>query len=57
METPRASYWAAVKQILRYLAGTVNYGCRYMRSGTTKPKLLGFSDSDLAGNVDDKTWA
>jgi hypothetical protein len=26
METPRASHEAAVKQILRYLARTVNYG-------------------------------
>jgi hypothetical protein len=54
METPRTSHWAAVKQILRYLAGTVNYGCRYMKSNTTEPKLLGFSDSDLAGDIDDR---
>ena len=27
MEEPRASHWAAVKQILRYLAGIVYYGC------------------------------
>jgi hypothetical protein len=47
MEDPRAKHWAAVKQILRYLAGTVNYGCVYT-------KLLGYSDSDLAGDVDDR---
>jgi len=54
MEAPKTSHWAAVKQILRYLAGTVRYGCRYMRSSTSEPKLLGFSDSDLAGDIDDR---
>jgi hypothetical protein len=54
MEKPRASHWAAVKQILRYIAGTLNFGCRYTRSGLSEPKLLGFSDSDLAGDIDDR---
>jgi hypothetical protein len=53
METPRVSHLAAVKQILQYIAGTLNYGCRYARSRTSEPILLGFSDSDLAGNIDD----
>jgi hypothetical protein len=53
MEDPRARHWAAVKQILRYLAGTVNYGCVY-KLGTTETELLGYSDSDLAGDVDDR---
>jgi hypothetical protein len=54
MEMPKASHWAAVKQILRYVAGTLNYGCKYTRSGTSEPVLLGFSDSDLAGDIDDR---
>jgi hypothetical protein len=54
MEEPRASHWAAVKQILRYIAGTLNFGCIYTRSGLSEPKLLGFSDSDLAGDIDDR---
>jgi hypothetical protein len=52
MEEPRASHWAAVKQILRYLAGTVQFGCVYKRQGSTE--LVGYSDSDLAGDVDDR---
>jgi hypothetical protein len=54
MEDPRASHWAAVKQILRYLAGTVNYGCIYRKHSTTEAELIGFNDSDLAGDVDDR---
>jgi hypothetical protein len=52
MEAPRASHWTTVKQKLRYIPGTLNYGCRYMRSGTSRPILLGFSVSDLARNID-----
>ena len=54
MEDPRASHWAAVKQILRYLAGTVNYGCVYMKLNKSENKLTGYSDSDLAGDIDDR---
>jgi hypothetical protein len=54
MEDPRGSHWSAVKQILRYIAGTVNYGCIYRKQGTAKPNLIGFSDSDLAGDINDR---
>jgi hypothetical protein len=54
MEMPKSSHWAAVNQILRYVVGTLNYGCKYTRSGTSEPVLLGFSDSDLAGDIDDR---
>jgi hypothetical protein len=54
MEDPRGSHWAAVKQILRYLAGTVNYGCIYKKLSKSKTKITGYSDSDLAGDVDDR---
>jgi hypothetical protein len=54
MEMPRSTHWAAVKQILRYVVGTLNYGCKYTRSGNSEPLLIGFSDSDLAGDIDDR---
>jgi len=54
MQAPTASHWAAVKQILRYISGTAGYGCRYMKGTTDEPTLMGFSDSDLAGDVDDR---
>jgi hypothetical protein len=54
MEEPRASHWAAIKQILRYLSGTANYGCIYRKQHTADAKLVGYSDSDLAGDIDDR---
>jgi hypothetical protein len=54
MEEPGAGHWAAVKQILRYMAGTMNFGCVYKKLSLTEPMLVGFSDSDLASDVDDR---
>ncbi|XP_066383177.1 aspartyl protease family protein At5g10770-like [Miscanthus floridulus] len=54
MEDPKGSHWAAVKQILRYLSGTMNYGCIYKKLNASETKLTGYSDSDLAGDVDDR---
>jgi hypothetical protein len=53
MEAPGKAHWAAVKHILRYLKGTSNYGCKYERGTELKPVLLGYSDSDFAGDVED----
>jgi hypothetical protein len=52
MEAPSTSHWAVVKQILRYLQGTLSYGCRYKAGGETV--LTGYSDSDFAGDIDDR---
>jgi hypothetical protein len=54
METPGREHWAAVKHILRYLKGTMGYGCRYERGADLKPMLIGYSDSDFAGDVEDR---
>uniref|UniRef100_A0ACD6AP94 Uncharacterized protein n=1 Tax=Avena sativa TaxID=4498 RepID=A0ACD6AP94_AVESA len=52
MEAPAGDHLAAVKHLLRYIAGTLNHGCVYRRSdGDT---LIGFSDSDHAGDVDSR---
>ena len=56
MERPTTLHQNAVKRILRYVKGTLNYGLVYNR-GRGNYLLSGFSDSDLAGNVDDrKRW-
>jgi hypothetical protein len=50
MEAPTTEHLAAVKRVLRYVAGTIQFGCCYQRN--QKAQLTGYSDSDLAGDVD-----
>jgi hypothetical protein len=53
MEAPTSEHLAAVKHLLRYVAGTLSLGIVYRR-GQGKPVLLRFSDADLAGDIDDR---
>jgi hypothetical protein len=50
MEAPTTEHLAAVKRVLRYVAGTLQFGCCYQRK--KEVQLVGYSDSDLAGDVD-----
>ncbi|KAK3133758.1 hypothetical protein QOZ80_6AG0540590 [Eleusine coracana subsp. coracana] len=55
MEDPREDHLIAVKLILRYIAGTREYGIVYNKEGGEEElKLTGFSDSDMAGDIDDR---
>ncbi|WVZ81518.1 hypothetical protein U9M48_028885 [Paspalum notatum var. saurae] len=54
MEGPRKDHMAAVKHPLCYVAGTINYGLWYSGGGGGEIRLLGYSDSDLAGDVNDR---
>ena len=53
MKAPTTEHWAAVKQVPRYVAGTLKFGCRY-KKGEPEPQLVGYSDADFAGDVDDR---
>jgi hypothetical protein len=53
MEAPGRQHWAAVKQILRYVKGTIGYGCVY-QAGAGSETVTGYSDSDHAGDQDDR---
>ncbi|XP_074322759.1 secreted RxLR effector protein 161-like [Apium graveolens] len=53
MERPTVLYLNAVKRIMRYVKGTLNYGLVYAR-GRGDYMLSGFSDSDLAGDIVDR---
>ncbi|KAK4342514.1 hypothetical protein RND71_038330 [Anisodus tanguticus] len=49
---PKMSHLNVVKHIIRYVAGTCELGIWYSKD--TNPNLIGFSDSDWAGDVDDR---
>lgn len=53
MERPTELHLSAVKRICRYVKGTLNYGLVYKR-GRGNYILAGFSDSDMAGSLDDR---
>ena len=45
-------YWTAVKRIMKYLKGIQNHGLLYKKASSST--CIGFSDSDWAGNLDDR---
>ena len=51
MSNPGKEHWAAVKWILRYLQGTSKMSLCF---GKGEPILDGFTDSDMAGDVDSR---
>lgn len=53
MEQPTVQHLEAVKRILRYIKGTIHYGLVYARDSGNHI-LTGFSDSDMAGHVEDR---
>jgi hypothetical protein len=52
MENPTELHLLAAKRILRYLQGTRNLGIYYTKG--EKSDLIGFTDSDYAGDQDDR---
>ncbi|XP_050916450.1 secreted RxLR effector protein 161-like [Lathyrus oleraceus] len=52
MEEPVYTHWKALKRIQRYIQGTVSLGMFY--SNSKKYKLVGYSDSDWCGDIDDR---
>ncbi|XP_039135728.1 secreted RxLR effector protein 161-like [Dioscorea cayenensis subsp. rotundata] len=54
MEKPTSQHLTVVKQIMRYIRGTLDLGCYYTRTKKGASKLVGYSDSYLTGDVDDQ---
>lgn len=52
MEKPHEDHLNAVKRVLRYVAGTRDYGLHYARREDERARLVGYSDADMAGDVD-----
>jgi len=53
MENPTTEHMGAVKHVLRYIAGTLHFGCCY-RKGDGNFRLTGYNIADLAGDQDDR---
>ncbi|XP_062182043.1 uncharacterized mitochondrial protein AtMg00810-like [Phragmites australis] len=51
MEKPTTEHLVAVKRVLRYISGTLDFGYHYTRK-KKDAQLIGYSDSDLAGDID-----
>ena len=49
---PTKKHWSAVKRIMRYLKGTVNFGLHYSKE--SPEKCVGYSDADWGGDLDDR---
>ncbi|GKF98342.1 hypothetical protein Tco_0297125, partial [Tanacetum coccineum] len=49
LSNPGKKHWEAIKWIFRYLRGTSKLGITF---GSGKPMLVGFTDSNMAGNKD-----
>ncbi|KAL5546230.1 hypothetical protein UlMin_005917 [Ulmus minor] len=49
---PKESHLQAVKRIIRYVNGTLDYGFWYFMDTTTD--LVGYSDADWACTIDDR---
>ena len=49
---PTKQHWVALKRVMRYLKGTVNYGINYSKKGSKD--CICYSDADWAGDIDDR---
>jgi hypothetical protein len=49
---PKESHLTAVKRIIRYVTGTTEYGIWFSKGKDSQ--VIGYSDSDWAGNADDR---
>jgi hypothetical protein len=55
MEKPKSSHLMAVKRILGYVRGTIDYGIMFTGAERGKEcKLMGYTDSNWCGDVEDR---
>ncbi|GAU36022.1 hypothetical protein TSUD_211600 [Trifolium subterraneum] len=54
MERPTDMHIAAVNRIMRYLKGTLTDGIMYKHTSDKRMELIGWSDSDYAGDLNDR---
>jgi hypothetical protein len=54
MERPTEIHVAAVKRIMRYLKGSLSFGIWYRSGDVDDLQMIGWTDSDYAGDSDDR---
>ena len=55
MEAPKEEHLVAIKRILSHVAETRGWGVRYCAGRERKKlELVGYSDTDMTGDVDDR---
>ena len=54
LEKPRQEHLVAVKHLLRYIAGTTEYSLVYPKLSSGDNNLIGYSDNDMGGDVDER---
>ena len=54
MQNPKELHWRYLKRVLRYVKTTKHYSLIYSKSHESKATLIGFTDSDYAGSIDDR---
>ena len=53
MEHPTSEHMVALKKVLRYINGTLDYGQVYEK-GQVASQLIGYTNSDYSGAVEDR---
>ena len=53
MHSPRDKHLTTAKRVLRYIKGTSKFGIFFSTSAEVTMNLIGYSDSDWGGGVDD----
>ena len=53
MHSPSEKHFSAAKRVLRYIKGTIDLGVQFSKFVEGDLKLLGYSNSDWGGCVDD----
>ena len=54
LEVPKMEHWVAAKHVARYLKGTKDFNLTFRKATSVDDNLAGYSDSDWAGNIDNR---
>ena len=56
MQEPKELHWRFHKRLLRYIKTMRDYSITFSKSNKENQKLIGYNDSDFAGNLEDRKF-